>query len=194
MTLRPLHFADGLVVEDEPFDRTCHGAAGEDEDEADDGVDRNRFAEDDGRQDEGDDGLQEEGEGRIRRARELDGLHEAEVAEAGDDEGAVNERPDRVAVDAADDGVTVDEQDDQEERAADEEAEGVFDIAAELGDAQFPQRRIEGEGNGSSQGDTEAEVAAFDDVDRVGDDDQADDAEDQGDRLFPRECFMDDKV
>ena len=53
--------------------------------QADDGIYRNRFRQDDGRQDQGDDRFDEEGKGCIGRPCQFDGLHEAQIAETRDD-------------------------------------------------------------------------------------------------------------
>ena len=85
MVFAAFDFADSMVAEEQVFNRPCHGAAQKDQRQADDGIDRNRFRQDDGRQDQGDNRLNEEGKGRIGRTCQFDGLHETQIAEARDD-------------------------------------------------------------------------------------------------------------
>ena len=85
MIFAPFDFANSMMTEEQVFNRPCHGAAQEDQSQADDGIDRNRFRQDDGRQDQGDDRLDEEGKRGIGRSRQFYGLHEAQIAKARDD-------------------------------------------------------------------------------------------------------------
>ena len=85
MVFAAFDFADSMVAEEQVFNRPCHGAAQKDQRQADDGIDRNRFRQDDSRQDQGDNRLNEEGKGRIGRTCQFDGLHETQIAEARDD-------------------------------------------------------------------------------------------------------------
>ena len=84
MIFAAFDFTDSMVTEEQVFNRPGHRAAQEDQGQADDGIDRNRFRQDDGRQDQGDDRFDEEGKGRIGRPCQFDGLHEAQIAEARD--------------------------------------------------------------------------------------------------------------
>lgn len=92
------------------------------------------------------------------------------------------------------DGVAVEQEDEKQEDAADEEAEGVFYVAAQFFNTEFPQRRIKGKGNGSCQRYEQADIAAADDGHGIGDDDQADDTQDQGNGLLAGKGFVNDEI
>lgn len=92
------------------------------------------------------------------------------------------------------DGVAVEQEDEKQEDAADEEAEGVFYVAAQFFNTEFPQRRIKGKGNGSCQRYEQADIAAADNGHGIGDDDQADDTQDQGNGLLAGKGFVNDEI
>ena len=48
-------------------------------------------------------------------------------------------------------GIAVEQEDEKQENAADKKAEGIFYIATQFFNTQFPQRRVKGKGNGSCQ-------------------------------------------
>ena len=48
-------------------------------------------------------------------------------------------------------GIAVEQEEEKQKDAADKKAEGIFYIAAQFFNTQFPQRRVKGKGNGSCQ-------------------------------------------
>ena len=99
-----------------------------------------------------------------------------------------------MGINAGQNRVAVEQEDEKQENTADEEAEGVFYVAAQFFNAQFPQCRIEGKGNGCCQRHEQADITAADNGHRVGDDDQADDTQAQGNGLLAGKGFVNDEI
>ena len=68
-------------------------------------------------------------------------------------------------------------EDNQEERTTYEKAKAVFYIAAQFFYTQLTECSVQGKAHGSRSRNAQAEITAFNDSDRIGYDDKADEAE-----------------